>query len=88
MLTDAPSFMSKVQDTWPQTGINGTRMYKLVTRLKMLKPVMKALNTELYSDVENSADTAYKELIDCQNRLQLDVNNAQRISEDAEARSK
>ncbi|XP_074293495.1 uncharacterized protein LOC141620554 [Silene latifolia] len=49
--------------------IEGSKMYRLVRKLKMLKADLKNLNMEYFSDVENKADIAQAKLIHIQKQL-------------------
>ncbi|XP_074314305.1 uncharacterized protein LOC141649517 [Silene latifolia] len=49
----APSFSPKVQMVWQQE-IPGHKMFCVVKKLKALKPVLKDINKECFSDIENA----------------------------------
>ncbi|XP_074291299.1 uncharacterized protein LOC141618079 [Silene latifolia] len=69
MWSISPLFQSIVAQVWGQR-IKGTRMFKLVTRLKRLKPKFKELNRSHFSDIENAAEQAMTSLTHIQNQLQ------------------
>ncbi|XP_074291655.1 uncharacterized protein LOC141618445 [Silene latifolia] len=49
----APSFKESVAMAWA-TVYRGTKMFSLVKKLKALKPILKSINRECFSDVENN----------------------------------
>ncbi|XP_074282464.1 uncharacterized protein LOC141606985 [Silene latifolia] len=61
-------FAEVVQATWA-TSIEGTMMYKLVQKLKLLKTPLKALNSNRYSDIEKSVGVAKMLLEDLQKQM-------------------
>ncbi|XP_057248940.1 uncharacterized protein LOC130590496 [Beta vulgaris subsp. vulgaris] len=85
MWMDALDFMAKVQATW---GINvdGVAMYKVVSKLKKLKPVLKALNKSKFSDIENEAAAALVKLVEVQRRIHQDPRNRELHTAEEEAR--
>lgn len=72
MWTSAPDFLDKVQNIW-NTVVNGTKKFSVITKLKMLKPALKALNMERFTDVEIAADIAW--IFKLLSRITLDVYN-------------
>ncbi|XP_074302966.1 uncharacterized protein LOC141637306 [Silene latifolia] len=68
MWSTGPGFNHCVQNVWSQR-IEGSKMYRLVRKLKMLKADLKNLNREHFSDVENKADIAQAKLIHIQKQL-------------------
>ncbi|XP_074302903.1 uncharacterized protein LOC141637237 [Silene latifolia] len=52
MWGQAPGFKDKVGEVWGK-HYDGHKMFSVVKRLKSLKPVLKKLNMECYSDIEN-----------------------------------
>ncbi|XP_074304583.1 uncharacterized protein LOC141639328 [Silene latifolia] len=68
MWSKAPDFHDCVAKAWAQT-INGTRMYVLGRKLKLQKRILKKINRNHFSDVDNRADLAQTELIHIQKQL-------------------
>ncbi|XP_074314320.1 uncharacterized protein LOC141649533 [Silene latifolia] len=73
----APTFKSLVSDCWFK-HYQGTKMFGIVKRLKALKPILKALNKDCFSDIENNTNIAslaleniQKTLIDCSSDADL-----------------
>ncbi|KAL9224956.1 hypothetical protein vseg_000931 [Gypsophila vaccaria] len=64
----AESFKMNVESVW-RKELRGTKMFSVVKKLKALKPVLKCLNKECFSDIENSAAIAGKVLDDIQRKL-------------------
>ncbi|XP_074271555.1 uncharacterized protein LOC141595487 [Silene latifolia] len=50
-----PTFKSLVSDCWSK-HYQGTKMFGIVKRLKALKPILKALNRDCFSDIENNTN--------------------------------
>ncbi|XP_074271274.1 uncharacterized protein LOC141595202 [Silene latifolia] len=72
--------------TWTNKQEAQTRVYsRLDRKLKALKGRLKELNKECYSDVENSAILAEKEVINIQGKLIQDSLNAELIQEEITA---
>ncbi|XP_074315486.1 uncharacterized protein LOC141651685 [Silene latifolia] len=53
----APSFKDFVAMAWA-TVYRGTKMFSVVKKLKALKPILKNINRECFSDVENNTSVA------------------------------
>ncbi|XP_074315537.1 uncharacterized protein LOC141651735 [Silene latifolia] len=68
MWSSAPGFQECVTKAW-STRVLGTNMYKVVRKLKMLKPGLKLINRSHFSDIENSADIAFLKLTHIQKQL-------------------
>ncbi|XP_074313628.1 uncharacterized protein LOC141648812 [Silene latifolia] len=66
--------------------VAGTAMYQVVRKLKLLKPALKSLNKELFSDIERNADVAFKLLTDCQVQLQHDTTNVSLMDQEKQLR--
>ncbi|XP_074298494.1 uncharacterized protein LOC141629377 [Silene latifolia] len=81
MWNKASSFLTTVQEEW-QKSYSGYHMYCVTRKLKALKGRLKELNKECYSDVENSAILAEKEVINIQGKLIQDPLNAELIQEE------
>uniref|UniRef100_A0A803PQL5 Reverse transcriptase domain-containing protein n=1 Tax=Cannabis sativa TaxID=3483 RepID=A0A803PQL5_CANSA len=87
MWQNHPLFRSKVEEIWKKT-LSGTKMYQLVTKLKMLKPILKELNKEGFSDIHIADFKANEELKEAQDKLQNDPLNRQIQWQEKEAREK
>ncbi|XP_074271357.1 uncharacterized protein LOC141595290 [Silene latifolia] len=61
-------FKECVSGVW-KTNYTGTKMFKVIKKLKALKPVFKLLNKTCFSDVENSTIIASALLEDIQRKL-------------------
>lgn len=68
-LLDHPDFLSRVRNYWQNSSVYGTAMFSLAKNLKMLKPVIKEINKQHYSDLENRVKDAHSVLLQCQNNL-------------------
>ncbi|XP_074318492.1 uncharacterized protein LOC141655305 [Silene latifolia] len=55
-------FVPIMRSNW-QVSVSGTPMFKLVKKLKLLKPTLRQLNREKYSDIENTTNVKQKQLI-------------------------
>ncbi|XP_074298556.1 uncharacterized protein LOC141629455 [Silene latifolia] len=53
----APNFKSLVSDCWSK-HYQGTKMFGIIKKLKALKSILKALNMECFSDIENNTNIA------------------------------
>ncbi|XP_074299745.1 uncharacterized protein LOC141630901 [Silene latifolia] len=53
----APNFKSLVSDCWSK-HYQGTKTFGIIKKLKALKPILKALNKECFSDIENNTNIA------------------------------
>ncbi|XP_074315500.1 uncharacterized protein LOC141651700 [Silene latifolia] len=79
MWSIAPDFLAKVQQAW-SIQIEGNMMFRVAKRLKNLKGVLKGLNRECYTDIENKASQACHELERIQLLLKDDTANADLIT--------
>ncbi|XP_074283119.1 uncharacterized protein LOC141607663 [Silene latifolia] len=61
MWGQAPGFIDRVKEAWGMQ-YDGYKMFSVVKRLKGLKPVLKNLNSECYSDIENKIIIAERKL--------------------------
>ncbi|XP_074314812.1 uncharacterized protein LOC141650979 [Silene latifolia] len=77
-------FLPIVRENWDKSR-SGTPMFRLVKNLKQLKPELKRLNKEGYSDIENAANILQKQVEDMQEVINKDPTNMQIISEEYEA---
>ncbi|XP_062080589.1 uncharacterized protein LOC133785357 [Humulus lupulus] len=82
-----PEYGNKVAEIWKQP-FTGTKMYKLITKLKALKLVFKEINTQGYYDIISAEIHARDHLMDCQERLKCDPLNFILHGVELEARNK
>ncbi|XP_074266955.1 uncharacterized protein LOC141590250 [Silene latifolia] len=80
----AKDFLPIIKRCWSQ-GIPGSPMLRLAKNLKFLKPSLKALNRENYSDIEQSTALVQKRVAVLQELIGKDSSNMALISEEAEA---
>ncbi|XP_074318758.1 uncharacterized protein LOC141655585 [Silene latifolia] len=64
----APGFLECVSTNW-RNSVYGTKMFNVVRKLKMLKLVLRKINRDHFSDIENTADIAHTKLIMLQKEL-------------------
>ncbi|XP_074315444.1 uncharacterized protein LOC141651642 [Silene latifolia] len=67
-----PDFKELLRVSW-SIPVPGTPMFRVVKKLKLLKPKLKELNSELFSDIEKNTDIAYGLMIEAQRQLQSDA---------------
>ncbi|XP_048502988.1 uncharacterized protein LOC125498759 [Beta vulgaris subsp. vulgaris] len=87
MWTLSSGFMEVVQREW-QVQVEGCAMFKVVTKLKKLKKELKKLNKHKFSDIEQQADIAKKELDSIQESIQGDPWNVEMHKAEEKAREK
>ncbi|XP_074283335.1 uncharacterized protein LOC141607886 [Silene latifolia] len=85
MWTKVNDFQLSVSKVW-QTKITGTPMFRVVRKLKLLKPALKGLNKDLFSDIERNADVAHSMLNDCQLQLRSDSTNSVLMDKERQVR--
>ncbi|XP_074290446.1 uncharacterized protein LOC141617161 [Silene latifolia] len=68
MWSSAPDFKECVHN-WLAQSITWTKMYGIVRKLKLLKPILKQLNRAHFSDVENKSDQVQAKLTHIQQQL-------------------
>ncbi|XP_074292165.1 uncharacterized protein LOC141619026 [Silene latifolia] len=68
MWSKAPGFLNCVAQGWNKNVV-GTKMYKVVRKLKLLKTDLKQLNKNTFSDIENKTDLAQTQLLHIQQQL-------------------
>ncbi|XP_074288850.1 uncharacterized protein LOC141613998 [Silene latifolia] len=68
MWSQSPNFKDIVQNGW-HCDQRGTKMFELVTKLKALKPCLKSLNKEQFSDIEMNAEIILTKLTKIQQSL-------------------
>ncbi|KAL9232357.1 hypothetical protein vseg_007479 [Gypsophila vaccaria] len=61
----SPQFRSVVLDNWDR-DIQGSKMFTLCKRLKLLKPALKQLNKERFSDIEQTCDVLESKVLSLQ----------------------
>ncbi|KAG5577523.1 hypothetical protein H5410_057657 [Solanum commersonii] len=71
----AKEFKERVKESWIPR-IQGRNMYRLVGKLNRLKKVLALLNRTTFSDVEVQTKEAWDVLIQCQDQIQKDPENA------------
>ncbi|XP_074318667.1 uncharacterized protein LOC141655486 [Silene latifolia] len=65
---DDPLFMDTVAQVW-STKVSGTAMYQLASRLELLKPLLKNLNKNNFSQLSARVREAQDQLHQCQTQL-------------------
>ncbi|XP_074278384.1 uncharacterized protein LOC141601975 [Silene latifolia] len=74
MWTKVKDFDILVKEHW-HIYVTGSPMFRVARKLKLLKPALRGLNRELFSDIERNAVIAFHLLTDCQLQLQSDPMN-------------
>ncbi|XP_062104194.1 uncharacterized protein LOC133815358 [Humulus lupulus] len=87
MWKDADNFDEKVAQSWKE-GVVGTDMFKLTTKLKRLKQVLKSINKEGFNDLQQKAIEAKNALLELQGRINNDPLNSHLLFEEQAAREK
>ncbi|XP_074299335.1 uncharacterized protein LOC141630407 [Silene latifolia] len=77
-------FIPLVRENW-DAGFTGTPMFRLAKNLKGMKVVLKELNKECFSDIENAATILQKKVEGLQEGINRDPTNVQKITEEYEA---
>ncbi|XP_074298837.1 uncharacterized protein LOC141629791 [Silene latifolia] len=85
MWSSSPKFHDIVKATWTQP-IYGTNMYRVVRKMKLLKPELKQLNRSQFSDIENKIDLTPTRLYHIQQQLILQPGNVALIQQELEVR--
>ncbi|XP_074314511.1 uncharacterized protein LOC141649728 [Silene latifolia] len=80
----AKDFLPIIKRCWSHS-IPGSPMFRLAKILKLMKPSLKALNREKYSDIEQSTSLLQKRVADLQELIGKDPSNVALISEEVEA---
>ncbi|XP_074301033.1 uncharacterized protein LOC141632379 [Silene latifolia] len=83
MWSMAPNFEQIVKNGWSAT-VDGTPMFQIVTKLKLLKKDLKALNRDQFSDVENLTHVTELSLKHFQTLLSKDPLNEDLVSAEKE----
>ncbi|KAK9733590.1 hypothetical protein RND81_04G076900 [Saponaria officinalis] len=76
-------FLPLVADIWKVRVID-CPIFRLVSRLKLLKPKLKTLHVEHYSNITERVIHLRGQLLDCQSRVQLDPLNQSLLDEEAD----
>ncbi|XP_074314953.1 uncharacterized protein LOC141651130 [Silene latifolia] len=84
MWSKAPDFLNCVAAVWNQ-DVAGTKMYKVVRKLKLLKSDLKQLNKDSFSDIEHQADVAETKLINIQQHIVRSPGDLNLIQQEVEA---
>ncbi|XP_074266965.1 uncharacterized protein LOC141590259 [Silene latifolia] len=84
MWSQVGNFLPCVQHHW-HVSYQGTKMYQVVKKLKSLKKPLRALNKELFADIENNAIHAWKHLDSLQTSLKQNPTNPCLILQEIEA---
>uniref|UniRef100_A0A803PWX2 Reverse transcriptase domain-containing protein n=1 Tax=Cannabis sativa TaxID=3483 RepID=A0A803PWX2_CANSA len=79
----APNFDTKVRQCW-QGDVNGTKMFKVVSKLKRLKPTLKQINQEGFSEIQKADLMAKNELIAAQDALTKNPSSLQLMEAEQE----
>ncbi|XP_074290689.1 uncharacterized protein LOC141617395 [Silene latifolia] len=77
-------FISCVSNVWNQP-MEGTKMYRVTQKLRMLKPELKKINRTCYSDIENQALLAETKLFHVQQELSKQPGNRNIMTQEYEA---
>ncbi|XP_074303842.1 uncharacterized protein LOC141638339 [Silene latifolia] len=80
-------FLPLVNEIWDHTTI-GTPLFKLAKNLKQLKPGLKRLNRELFSDIERTTGTLEKQVEEMQIKLGIDPTDVTLRTHEYEASNK
>ncbi|XP_074313367.1 uncharacterized protein LOC141648532 [Silene latifolia] len=73
------NFLPLVRANW-DSGLVGTPMFRLVKSLKRIKPVLKQLNVESYSDIEGATNILQKQVEIMQEEISRDPTNLRLIA--------
>ncbi|XP_074298665.1 uncharacterized protein LOC141629588 [Silene latifolia] len=76
-------FLGCVDSVWRRT-YDGTPMFKVIKKLKALKPVLKQLNKHCFSDIENSTNITSSLLENIQNKLVDNPGNLELMQQEME----
>ncbi|XP_074291219.1 uncharacterized protein LOC141617994 [Silene latifolia] len=79
-----PGFLECVNTNW-RNSVYGTKMYKVVRKLKLLKPVLRKINRDHFSDIENTADISHTKLIILQKEMMSNPGDMELVRQEYEA---
>ncbi|KAL9227717.1 hypothetical protein vseg_003371 [Gypsophila vaccaria] len=68
------SFIPLIRSNW-DTNIPGTHMYKLVRKMKLLKPALKGLNRDKFNEIERATDELEQKVSHWQEELGMNPSN-------------
>ncbi|KAL9235894.1 hypothetical protein vseg_010625 [Gypsophila vaccaria] len=74
-------FIPLVQQHW-NTHIVGTHMFKLVKKMKLMKPILKQLNRDNYNDIEQTTEALEEQVFRLQKELGSDPTNGAIMEEE------
>ncbi|XP_074299518.1 uncharacterized protein LOC141630636 [Silene latifolia] len=80
----SPYFLQSLQGWWKNSGY-GTKMYCLVKKMQQLKPYFRQYNRDYFSDIENSAMLALKNLEYIQAQLAIDPRDSLWLQKEQDA---
>ncbi|XP_021853939.1 uncharacterized protein [Spinacia oleracea] len=86
MWVNANSFMELVESTWGKY-VYGCHMFRIVQKLKWLKPALKTLNGQGFSNLETEKVRLHHKLLQAQQALHMDPNNANLATTEKQAAS-
>ncbi|XP_062114014.1 uncharacterized protein LOC133825029 [Humulus lupulus] len=86
MWSSHPKSSEMVSKSWQQQ-VKGTNMYQLVTKLKRLKPIFKAINQLGFSDLHSAVIKAREHLDTCQDAMCSDPMSQEMQQQELEARN-
>lgn len=68
-MTKQKDFTKVVLEIWDSTVVTGSQMFKLSKKLKALKPKLRALNRDYYSDIQKKVVKAWEDLLCLQKEI-------------------
>ncbi|XP_074291011.1 uncharacterized protein LOC141617750 [Silene latifolia] len=77
-------YLPIIKRCWNKS-ITSTPLFRLAKNLKLLKPALKALNRDSYSDIENSTIILQRKVYELQEKIGKDPSNLHLTSEEFEA---
>ncbi|XP_074298021.1 uncharacterized protein LOC141628823 [Silene latifolia] len=77
-------FVPIIKRCWSHT-IQGTPLFRVTKNLKLLKPALKALNREKFSDIETATSIKQSRVAELQGMIGKDPSNVSLITEEFEA---
>ncbi|XP_074314348.1 uncharacterized protein LOC141649561 [Silene latifolia] len=83
MWGDSVNFLPLVRMHW-DAGYTGTPMFRLAKNLKNMKAILKELNKDCFSDIENAANILQKQVEELQEKINKDPTNVQNITKEYE----
>lgn len=89
-LADNEEFIPSIQESWSSSARlfhSRTALTDFHRKLKLFKPVLRAINRSHYGDITNRTKQAFEELCECQNRVLVDPSSAN-FAQAAEASDK